>query len=84
MSRVEKQLQALKDCYGRVQTLRSLPQGLLSGPKQMVWLPTGQFGELKGIGEMIRSEEVQEALRAAEASEKADGNVGIDVRRKQR
>ncbi|KAF5370707.1 hypothetical protein D9758_002072 [Tetrapyrgos nigripes] len=84
MSRVESQLQALRDCYSRVQTLRNLPQTLLTGPKQMVWLSGPQFAELKGIGETIKSEEVQEALRAAEASEKADGNVGIDVRRKQR
>ncbi|THU87715.1 hypothetical protein K435DRAFT_455453 [Dendrothele bispora CBS 962.96] len=93
MSVVDSQLQALKECYSRVQTLRSLPQSLLTMLKQreqrgttIPWLPSlsVKYEELKGIEETIKSERVQEALRAAEVSGKADGNVGLNIRRKQR
>jgi len=97
MSAVDNQLQALKECYGRVQTLRSLPQTLLALPKpkeQKETAPTSRaqttpaapvkYGDLKEIEEMIKSARVQEGLRAAEASEKAEGMAGINVRRKQR
>jgi len=87
---LEEHIQTITDLYSRLQALRQAPT-LLSKPLVSNDLPTpllslrSEFDDLKDIGERIKSEKVQEALRTARDSEKADKNeLCSSVRRENR
>jgi hypothetical protein len=90
ISTLEDRIQAVTDLYNRFQTLRQIPSSLLKPPISND-LPSplsslrSEFNDLKEIGDRVRSEKVQEALRAARDSEKADKNeLSSNVRRESR
>ncbi|KAI8969581.1 hypothetical protein BD414DRAFT_428312 [Trametes punicea] len=81
-------IQTLTDLNNRLQTLRHIPALLLRPPATALnALPQAsllrhEFQELKEITEAVRSEKVQEALKAARKSEAAEPTiVGFDIRR---
>ncbi|KAI0356311.1 hypothetical protein OH77DRAFT_1401367 [Trametes cingulata] len=81
-------IQTLTDLNNRLQGLRHIPALLLRPPPSDVHaLPQAsllrhEFQELKEITESVRSEKVQDALKAARKSEAAEPKiVGFDVRR---
>ncbi|KAI0633625.1 hypothetical protein C8Q77DRAFT_1058078 [Trametes polyzona] len=82
-------IDALTKLNSRLQTLRHIPALLLRPPATglhalpQTSLLRHEFQELKEITEAVRSEPVQEALKAARKSEAAEPKlVGFDVRRK--
>lgn len=85
----EDRIQLLTDLYNRLGSLRQIPITLLKPPAAND-LPTpapmrSEFGALKAIGETVRSERVQEALRVARESEKGDrSDLGSNFRRENR
>lgn len=85
----EERIQLLTDLYNRLESLRQIPTSLLKPPAAND-LPTpvllrSEFETLKAIGETVRSEKVQEALRAARDSEKSDrGDLSSNFRRENR
>ncbi|KIM92004.1 hypothetical protein PILCRDRAFT_108094 [Piloderma croceum F 1598] len=90
ISTLEDRIQALTDLYNRFQALRQIPSSLLKPPISND-LPSplsslrSEFNDLKEIGDRVRSEKVQEALRAARDSENADKNeLSSHVRRENR
>jgi len=90
ISALEDRIQAVTDLYNRFQVLRQVPTSLLKPPISND-LPSplstlrSEFNDLKEIGERVRSEKVQEALRAARDSEKADkSELSSNVRRENR
>lgn len=90
ISLLEERIQVVTDLQNRLQALRQAPTLLLK-PYVSNDLPSpfsslrAQFDDLKDIGELVRSEKVQEALRAARDSEKADKNeLSSNVRRENR
>jgi hypothetical protein len=90
LSLLEDQIQTITDLYNRFQTLRQVPTSLLKPPTSNN-LPSPlsslrpEFDDLKNIGERVRSEKIQEALRAARDSEKADrSELTSNVRRENR
>src|ERR1700691_3263252 len=87
---LEDRIQTVTELYNRFQVLRQVPTVLLKPPISHD-LPTpllslrSEFDDLKEIGERVRSEKVQEALRTARDSEKADKNeLSSNVRRENR
>jgi len=90
ISTLEDRIQAVTDLYNRFQALRQIPSSLLKPPISND-LPSplsslrSEFNDLKEIGDRVRSEKVQEALRAARDSEKADrSELSSNVRRENR
>ena len=85
----EDRIQLLTDLYNRLDGLRQIPITLLKPPAAND-LPTptplrSEFETLKVIGETVRSERVQEALRVARDSEKVDrSDLGSNFRRENR
>ena len=85
----EDRIQLLTDLYNRLDGLRQIPITLLKPPAAND-LPTpiplrSEFETLKVIGETVRSERVQEALRVARDSEKGDrSDLGSNFRRENR
>lgn len=85
---LEAQIQLLSDLHSRVQTLRHIPVLLLR--PSMASALTGQglrpeFGQVKEVGDMIRAEHVQEALRAARDSlDKDASDLNPNMRRENR
>lgn len=74
---IEDRIQTLTDLYNRLQGLRQIPTLLLKPPSG-IELPAPlsnirpEFQNLKEIGDLVQSEKIQEALRAARESEKKD------------
>jgi hypothetical protein len=90
LSSLEDRIQTVTELYNRFQALRQVPTVLLKPPISHD-LPNpllslrSEFDDLKEIGERVRSEKVQEALRTARDSEKADKNeLSSNVRRENR
>lgn len=85
----EDRIQLLTDLYNRLDSLRQIPTTLLKPPAAND-LPSpvplrSEFETLKVIGETVRSEKVQEALRAARDSEKGDkSDLSSNFRRENR
>ncbi len=74
---IEDRIQTLTDLYNRLQALRQIPSLFLKPPAAIdlpAPLPTlrPEFHNLKEIGDVVQSEKVQEALRAARDSEQKD------------
>jgi len=89
LSCLEHRIQAITDLYNRIQTLRHVPTLLLkpaiSNDLSSLLSLRSELNDLKDIGEHIRSEKVQEVLRAARDSEKADKNeLSSSIRRENR
>ncbi|KAH9858638.1 hypothetical protein C2E23DRAFT_716748 [Lenzites betulinus] len=85
---VRNHIDTLSKLNTRLQTLRHIPSLLLRPPVSGVHvLPQAsllrhEFQELKEIADTVRSEQVQDALKAARTSEAAEPKmVGFDVRR---
>ncbi|KAI0661249.1 hypothetical protein C8Q70DRAFT_1043873 [Cubamyces menziesii] len=81
-------IQTLSDLNNRLQALRHIPALLLRPPTTGVHaLPQAsllrhEFQEIKDITEAIRSDKVQDALKAARKSEAAEPKLlGFDIRR---
>ncbi|KAI0745119.1 hypothetical protein C8Q76DRAFT_606713 [Earliella scabrosa] len=80
-------IQTLTDLNNRLQAIRHIPAQLLRPPgsdphKLESTLLTHGFKELATIAETVRSEKVQDALKAARKSELADpSNLGSNLRR---
>jgi len=89
ISSLEDGIQTVTELYNRFQALRQVPTVLLKPPISHD-LPTplslrSEFDGLKEIGKRVKSEKVQEALRTARDSEKADKNeLSSNVRRENR
>ncbi|KAI0644647.1 hypothetical protein C8Q79DRAFT_912855 [Trametes meyenii] len=88
LQKLRNHIQTLTDLNNRLQALRSIPALLLRPPVSGVHaLPQSsllrhEFQELKQIADSVRSEKVQEALKAARKSEVAEPKIpGFDVRR---
>ncbi|KII92858.1 hypothetical protein PLICRDRAFT_102628 [Plicaturopsis crispa FD-325 SS-3] len=88
---LQSQIQTLTDLYNRLHALRHIPTLLLHPPSSdILSTPQSQllnveFQKLKEIADAVRSETVQEALRTARDSEKADGSeINVDGRRENR
>lgn len=69
---LQAQIQALSDLYNRIPTLRHIPPVLLK-PSPITPTLRAEFHQLKEIGDTIRSDPVQEALRTARES------LGLDA-----
>ncbi|EPQ57368.1 hypothetical protein GLOTRDRAFT_110541 [Gloeophyllum trabeum ATCC 11539] len=77
---LEEKLQSLKDLHNRLQAIRVVPtfNPFLRAPAIGLHLSSitepleGTVGGLKEVGEFLKSEKVQDALKAASESEKAD------------
>lgn len=85
---LEERIETITDLYNRFQSLRQIPPALLRPPvtpdlsSSLVSLRP-DISNLKEVGELIRSDKVQEALRVARASEKADkSELNSNSRRK--
>ncbi|KAG5646302.1 hypothetical protein DXG03_003899 [Asterophora parasitica] len=71
---LETQIQLLTDLHTRLQTLRHIPPHLLKAPAPITGFGIQtEFQQLKEIADTIRTEPVQDALRAARDSLKEDG-----------
>lgn len=87
---LQTQSNSLVELYNRVQSLRQVPHGLLKPPvSHGLPLPTqsfhAQFQQLKDTSDILRSDAVQAALRAAQDSEKADSSgINSNGRRENR
>ncbi|KAJ4468208.1 hypothetical protein J3R30DRAFT_1684217 [Lentinula aciculospora] len=88
---VESQVQALTDLYNSIQNARHYPRDLLKAtvlPNPLPLTPPSlslYSQQLKDIAHTLRSDAVQAALRAAQESQKADGqNIMNNVRRENR
>ncbi|KAJ3776495.1 hypothetical protein FB446DRAFT_721172 [Lentinula raphanica] len=88
---LESQVQALTDLYNSIQNARHYPRELLKNtivPNPLTLAPPSlslYSQQLKDIVHMLRSDAVQSALRAAQESEKTDGqNIMNNVRRENR
>ncbi|KAL0580300.1 hypothetical protein V5O48_001717 [Marasmius crinis-equi] len=87
---VENHIQNLQDVYNKVQALRQFPQTLIKAPTSPLSLPKGtslnsQYQQIKDIAQALKDDPVQEALRAAKASESANGLKGaVNLRRENR
>ncbi|KAG6829555.1 hypothetical protein H0H92_004224 [Tricholoma furcatifolium] len=81
---LQGQIELLTELQTRVQTLRHIPLVLLKPSISTVTL-RGEFEQVKEIGETIRAEGVQSALRAARDSLGGDGSdLNPHVRREKR
>ncbi|KAI0674831.1 hypothetical protein C8Q78DRAFT_1075193 [Trametes maxima] len=86
LQKLRNHIQTLTDLNNRLQALRSIPAHLLRPPVSGVHaLPQSsllrhEFQELKEIADSVRSEKVQEALKAARKSETAEPKIlGFDL-----
>lgn len=68
---LQAQIQALSDLYNRIPTIRHIPPVLLK-PSPITPTLRAEFHQLKEIGDTIRSDPVQEALRTARESLRLD------------
>lgn len=78
---LEERIQTVTNLYNRFQSLRQIPT-LLLRPPAPTDLPAAalssirpEFENVKEMRELVCSDAVQEALRAARESEKADGSA---------
>ena len=89
LSSLEDRIDTITDLYNRFQGLRQIPTLVLK-PPSINDLPApsplrSEFDRLKDIGEHVKSQKVQEALRAARDSEKTDKDeLSASVRRENR
>ncbi|KAK1223800.1 hypothetical protein PQX77_013324 [Marasmius sp. AFHP31] len=87
---VENHIQNLQEAYNKVQALRQFPQALLKIPSSSLSLTkttslSSQYQQIKDISQSLKSEAIQDALRAAKASESANGLKGtVNLRRENR
>ncbi|KAK7058805.1 hypothetical protein VNI00_001429 [Paramarasmius palmivorus] len=89
---LEDHIQALQDAYNKVQTLRHIPQSLFKNPAASSALPAPpapslitQLQQIKDITLNLKSEPVQQALRAARESENVNGlKHTVNLRRENR
>ncbi|KAF9270394.1 hypothetical protein L218DRAFT_952526 [Marasmius fiardii PR-910] len=87
---VEDHIQTLQDAYNKVQMLRQIPQTLLKASTSSLGLPkatslTTQSQQIADIAQTLKSDKVQEALRAAKASQSTNGLKGtVNLRRENR
>ncbi|KAG7099390.1 hypothetical protein E1B28_001244 [Marasmius oreades] len=86
---LEDHIQTLQDAYNKIQTLRQLPQALLKTPTSLALPKTTslivQSQKITDIAQTLKSDKVQEALRAAKASQSANGLKGtVNLRRENR
>ncbi|KAH9940525.1 uncharacterized protein BXZ73DRAFT_42712 [Epithele typhae] len=76
-------IQTLTELNSRLQAIRQIPAQLLrpppsAAPGEVIAGPsllTHGFKELQAVGELVRSEKVQEALKTAKKSERADSSA---------
>ncbi|KAJ8084206.1 hypothetical protein PM082_002973 [Marasmius tenuissimus] len=87
---VENHIQNLQEVYNKVQALRQIPQTLLKIQPSSLSLPkaaslNSQYQQIKDISQSLKSEAIQDALRAAKASESSNGLKGtVNLRRENR
>ncbi|ESK98370.1 hypothetical protein Moror_120 [Moniliophthora roreri MCA 2997] len=86
---LENHIQALQDAYNKVQMLRHIPQSLFKSPVASSALPApsliSQIQQIKDISQNLKSDSVQQALRAARESENVNGlKHTVNLRRENR
>lgn len=87
---IQAQIQLLSDLQARLQSLRHIPASLLKTPVPNALdlsapMPRSEFQLVKEIGDIIRTEPIQDALRSARDSLRADGaDLNPNLRRENR
>ncbi|KAJ7287718.1 hypothetical protein C8J57DRAFT_1049273 [Mycena rebaudengoi] len=86
VERLSSMISSLSDIHARLERLKNVPPSLLRPPVRFSSSSIrGDFEQLKELADTIRSDSVQEALRTANTSEKADrSDLNTNGRRESR